>query len=285
MLLQKMKIITHSNSIFVFCVVSTLLLATHLSAQDDTRTRYFPKKEIEAKKILKRKNTWVFILAGQSNMAGRGLVEPQDTIPSERIFTINKNGKVVIAKEPLHFYETTLTGLDCGLLFGSAIVKEAPARISVLLIPTAIDGSSISQWLGDSTHRNVKLLTNFKEKVAIGKKYGTIRGILWHQGESDTNPKDAPQYRERLTQLFKIFREAAGNESLPILIGELGGYSDNENWAAVNEQLYLYSATDSDTAVITTTDLKDKGDALHFNSEGQRILGQRFAKAYLKMMK
>src|SRR6185369_16921932 len=110
-----------------------------------------PKKEIEAKKILKRKNKWVFILAGQSNMAGRGLVEPQDTIPSARILTINKNGKLIIAKEPLHFYESTLTGLDCGLSFSNAIVKEFPSTISVLLIPTAVGGSSISQWLGDST--------------------------------------------------------------------------------------------------------------------------------------
>src|SRR6185369_14432957 len=103
-----------------------------------------PKKEIEAKKILKRKNKWVFILAGQSNMAGRGLVEPQDTIPSERILAINKDGKLIVAKEPLHFYQNTLTGLDCGLSFGKAIVKEVPGRISVLLIPTAVGGSSIS---------------------------------------------------------------------------------------------------------------------------------------------
>jgi hypothetical protein len=69
----------------------------------------------------------------------------------------------------LHFYENILTGLDCGLSFGNAIVKDAPARISVLLIPTAMGGSSISQWLGDSIHRDVKLLTNFKEKVVLGK--------------------------------------------------------------------------------------------------------------------
>ncbi|HEV8512719.1 MAG TPA: sialate O-acetylesterase [Cyclobacteriaceae bacterium] len=281
---EKMKVIS-ANSIFVFTLTCVMSLSVHLSAQNDIRTPSFPKKELEAKKIPKKKNTWVFILAGQSNMAGRGLVEPQDTIPSERIFAINKNGKVIIAKEPLHFYESTLAGLDCGLSFGNAIVKEAPSQISVLVIPTAVGGSSISQWLGDSIHRNVKLLTNFKEKVAISKKYGKIKGILWHQGESDTNPKDAPLYSERLTKLFKIFREAVGNENLPILIGELGGYSDNKYWAVVNEKIHQYSATDKNTAVINTVDLKDKGDKLHFNSKGQRILGQRFAEAYLKIMK
>jgi hypothetical protein len=280
-----MKIKTNSNSIIVFSLACALLLSTFLKAQNDIRTQSFPKKEVEAKNILTKKDTWVFILAGQSNMAGRGLVESQDTIPSERIFTINKNGKAIVAKEPLHFYENTLTGLDCGLSFGKAIIKEAPRRISVLLIPTAVGGSSIGQWLGDSTHRNVKLLSNFKEKVAIGKKFGEIKGILWHQGESDTNSSDAPRYSEGLGQLFKIFREAAGNENLPILIGELGGYSDNKYWTVVNEQIHHYSATDNNTAVIKTSDLKDKGDKLHFNSEGQRILGQRFAESYLKMIK
>jgi hypothetical protein len=262
-----------------------LLLSANLNAQNDIRTKSFPKKEVETKNISTRKNTWVFVLAGQSNMAGRGLVEPQDTIPSERIFTINKNGTVILAKEPLHFYQNTLTGLDCGLSFGKAIVKEAPRKISVLLIPTAVGGSSISQWLGDSVHRNVKLLTNFKEKVALGKQYGTIKGILWHQGESDANPNDAPHYSERLARLVKIFREEAGNENLPILIGELGSYSSNKNWAVVNEQIRLYSSTDNNTAVINTTDLKHKGDTLHFNSESQRLLGQRFAKECLKFRK
>lgn len=283
--LKKMEIITNANSRFASSLICILLLSAHLNAQNDIRTQFFPKKEVEAKNIPDKENMWVFILAGQSNMAGRGLVEPLDTIPSERIFTINKNGKVILAKEPLHFYENTLAGLDCGLSFGKAVVKEAPNRISVLLIPTAVGGSSISQWLGDSTHRNVKLLTNFKEKVALGKKYGIIKGELWHQGESDTNQNDAPQYKERLAQLIKIFRDAAGNENLPILIGELGGYSPNKYWPVLNEQIHLYSSTDSNTAVIRTLDLKDKGDTLHFNSESQRVLGQRFAKAYLKMIK
>jgi len=282
---KKMKIIINANSKYAISQICILLLSANLNAQNDMRTQFFPKKEVEVKSISDRKNTWVFILAGQSNMAGRGLVEPQDTIPSERIFTINKNGKVILAKEPLHFYENTLTGLDCGLSFGKSIVKETPDRISVLLIPTAVGGSSINQWLGDSLHRNAKLLTNFKEKVAIGKQYGIIKGILWHQGESDTNENDAPHYKERLTQLVKIFREAAGNENLPILIGELGGYSSNKYWTVVNEQIHLYSSTDSNTAVIGTTDLKDKGDSLHFNSDSQRLLGRRFAKAYLKLVK
>ncbi|MBD0289278.1 MAG: sialate O-acetylesterase [Flavisolibacter sp.] len=250
------------------------------------RNRYFPKSIHIVEKIPRKENIWVFILAGQSNMAGRGFVEPQDTLPAERVLTITANGQLVLAKEPLHFYEPTLTGLDCGLSFGKHLIQYLPDSISVLLIPTAVGGSSVSQWLGDSLYRNVQLLSNFREKVQIGKKYGQVKAVLWHQGESDANANDIPHYKERLSALFKQFRVIVGNESLPILIGELGSFSkDPENWRLINQAVKNYCATDSNTVIISTADLKDKGDKIHFNSEGQRILGLRFANAYLQRFK
>lgn len=263
-------------------IVLMCALISFKQKEGDIRTQFFPKTEIKTGKLPRKENLWVFILAGQSNMAGRGLVEPQDTIPSERILTINQNEEIVIAKEPLHFYESSITGLDCGLSFGKTIIARVPDTISVLLIPAAVGGSSISQWLGDLTYRNVQLLTNFKQKVEIGKKYGQIKGILWHQGESDANQNDIPLYKNRLSELIVKFREIADNEKLPVLIGELGSYSmNNESWMKINEQIRLYSLTDSNTVIVNTSDLIDKGDKVHFNSEGQRILGQRFANAII----
>ena len=81
------------------------------------RTTYFPKRIEVMTNNIKKENVWVFIMAGQSNMAGRGIVEPEDTVSNKRILSINKDGQIVIAKEPLHFYETERTGLDCGLSF------------------------------------------------------------------------------------------------------------------------------------------------------------------------
>src|SRR6478736_7815188 len=129
----KMKVIANTNSISVFALACVLLFSpTDLLAQNDIRTQSFPKEEVAVTKIPKRKNVWVFILAGQSNMAGRGLVEPQDTIPSSRILTINKQGEIIFAKEPLHFYEPTLTGLDCGLSFGKTLLSHVPDNVSIL---------------------------------------------------------------------------------------------------------------------------------------------------------
>ncbi len=233
-------------------------------------------------KLPKPNKVWVFLLAGQSNMAGRGVVEAQDTLIDPRIFSINAQGEVIFAKEPLHFYEPNLVGLDCGLSFGKALLPYIPKKVSILILPTAVGGSSIGQWLGDSIHRKVKLWSNFLEKVAIGKKYGQIKGILWHQGESDANDKNSPLYPENLARLLQNFRTAVGNPQLPVLMGELGAYSQNpEQWKKINQLIWAHAAKDLFTSVISTQDLQHKGDKIHFDSAGQRVIGQRFAEAYL----
>ena len=269
-----MKIILFSLAClnFIFC-----------SSQPAHRTKYFPKKIEIPIETRNKESVWVFILAGQSNMAGRGLVEPVDTIPESRLLTINKEGQLIIAKEPLHFYEPNLTGLDCGYSFGTTLIKSIHDSISILLIPAAVGGSSISQWLGDSVHRSVKLFSNFLEKMEIGKKYGIIKGILWHQGESDANEKDIVLYTKRLSKLITRFRSFVGSSNLPVLLGELGSFSsDKESWKLINKAIEEYSLQDRNTVVISTADLEHKGDSIHFDSKGQRTMGKRFAETYLK---
>ena len=248
------------------------------------RTTYFPKRIEVMSNSIKKENVWVFIMAGQSNMAGRGIVEPEDTVPDKRILSINNDGEIVIAKEPLHFYEPERTGLDCGFSFAKALIKKVPDSISILMIPAAVGGSSIRQWLGDSVYRNVKLFSNFLAKVEIAKQNGIVKGILWHQGESDANEKDIPLHKQRLHLLFSKFRTEVGNNELPVLLGELGSFSENPaNFNLINKAIHEYTDEDKNSIVISTKDLKDKGDKLHFNSKGQRTMGKRFAKAYLNM--
>lgn len=67
-------------------------------------------------------------------MAGRGMVEPADTTPDPRTFTINTGGDILVAKEPLHFYEPALAGLDCGLSFGKELLKHIPDSGSGLCV-------------------------------------------------------------------------------------------------------------------------------------------------------
>ena len=269
---------THRHIFLVFLFLSFCLI--------NNAGNYLKKKDtnpVKGKGEIKAGKVWVFILAGQSNMAGRGTVEAEDTVTSPRVLSINAKGELIPAKEPIHFYEPKMKGLDCGLSFGKELLNYIPSDVTVLIIPTAIGGSSINQWINDSIFRGVKLLTNFREKVEIGKRYGVIKAVLWHQGESDANPNGIKYRKEKLKTLFTAFRNSVGNSSLPILMGELGSYSKNkEMWMQLNEQIRLYSTSDVNTAVISTSDFKDRGDFTHFTSEGQREMGKRFAKAYIQ---
>ncbi len=269
----------------ILCVLFIFSLFSWNNIQDN-RTKYFPVSVEPVESNPAKENVWVFLLAGQSNMAGRGFVEPQDTLPNKRIVTIDAAGRLIYAKEPLHFYEPTRNGLDCGCSFANTLLKHIPDNITILLLPTAIGGSSISQWLGDSSYRGVKLLTNFCDKVAIGKKYGQIKAVLWHQGESDANKTAIPLYKDRLAELFTVFRSTIQNNQLPVFVGELGSYSNNnQNWQLINQAIHNNSLQDANVSVINTHDFIHKGDTVHFNSEGQRLLGERFAEAYISKIK
>ena len=137
------------------------------------------------------------------------------------------------------------------------------------------------QWIDDSTHRGVKLLSNFKAKVAIAKQYGTVKGILWHQGESDATEKRIPHYSQHLQTLFGQFRSIVGNDQLPIILGELGAFSkEPAAFESINNIIRSYPNQDPRSAFIITSDLQHKGDSLHFNSAGQRMMGERYAKTY-----
>ena len=264
-------------------ISAAVMIGVSAQAQDE-RTRYFPKTWDYAKSIPAKENVWIFVLAGQSNMAGRGLIQPSDTIPNNRILTINATNELIVAKEPLHFYEPNLTGLDCGMSFANRLLQGVGNEISILLIPAAVGGSSSHQWLGDSIHRDVKLMTNFRQRVSSAAKFGTIKGILWHQGESDTNDKSIPGYEERLAKIYQEFRRICEDPTLLILIGNLGSYSENQHrWNAVNAAIEKYASSDKNAFVIETFDLKSKADKIHFDAEGQRTMGIRMAETFLNI--
>src|SRR5690606_21424313 len=112
--------------------------------QTKERTINFPKLEEKVDEMPPKENVWIFLMAGQSNMAGRGFVEPQDTIPNYRVVTINKDNEWIYAKEPIHFYEPDLAGLDCGLSFGNELTKHTREHIVIAIIPCAVGGSSVN---------------------------------------------------------------------------------------------------------------------------------------------
>ncbi len=146
--------------------------------------------------------------------------------PVRFIMTITGNKEWILTKEPLHFYEPVLTGLDCGLSFGRELLKHVPDSVSIALIPCAVGGSSVQHWLGDSLHRGVLLLSNFKENVDFANRHGTVKGVLWHQGESDAKTELILVYRKNLEKLISTFRQVVQKDDLPVLLGELGSFAE-----------------------------------------------------------
>ncbi|MFH6604002.1 sialate O-acetylesterase [Maribacter algicola] len=265
-------------------LILSLIIVLVLSCNSEKRTQNFPKTQVLVSSPPDQEEISVYIMAGQSNMAGRGLVAPKDTIPHERLLTTNAKEQLILAKEPLHWYEPPRTGLDCGLSFGRSLLDGNPNEY-ILVLPTAIGGSSIQQWINDLEHHDVPLLSNFKNMVRFGKKYGTIKGIIWHQGESDTlKDEDLEKYPERLSVLFQKFRTIIGNDSLPIVLGELGSFNKhNARWQQINKAIHDYTKTDPFSAYIKTQDLQHKGDSIHFDANGQREMGKRFAKKIMAL--
>jgi hypothetical protein len=247
----------------------------------------FPQTISYVDKLPNPDSLYIFIMAGQSNMAGRGFVEPQDTLSYKRILTIDKSMKWIYAKEPLHFYEPSITGLDCGMSFAKKLLDSISEGISIAVIPCAVGGSSIEQWINNEPFRGVTLLDNFKDKVGFAKDYGIIKGIIWHQGESNAKSELIPKYSQRLDSLINTFRFLVKNDTLPIILGELGSYSKptekQMRWDSINTMIQNIAWKDKNIDLVETGDLKHKGDNVHFDSESQRILGERYAKKYLEI--
>ena len=233
-------------------------------------------------------NIWIFLMAGQSNMAGRGEIEPQDRVSNERIIAINSRNQWVEAKEPLHFYEPSAAGLDCGMSFAQELLAKVPDSVTIALVPSAVGGSSVFQWVDNEEHRGVALLSNFYQKVALAKKKGVIKGIIWHQGESNANAGDLPNYSDALLGLFTKFRAAVKNDDLPIIMGELGRFAKPEGKAAffeeINRLLLKIAEEDDRLFLVSSEGLDHKGDNLHFNSAAQRELGKRYAEVMIQQL-
>ncbi len=86
----------------------------------------------------------LYLLIGQSNMAGRGKVSPMDKMPHPRVFTLNKKDMWVPATDPIHF-DKSIAGVGPGLTFGKTLAEADPS-VTIGLIPCAAGGYPISVW-------------------------------------------------------------------------------------------------------------------------------------------
>jgi hypothetical protein len=228
----------------------------------------------------------LFLLAGQSNMAGRGVVEAEDLMPHARVWMLNRSARWTPAVEPMHF-DKPIAGVGPGRAFGVALAEATPS-IRVGLVPVAVGGSSIAAWVPGAIHEQTgaKPYDDAVARIRAAKPQGTFRAILWHQGESDASDESAPHYESRLRSVIERLRSETGDPELPVLIGQLGRFTAapwTEPHHVVDAAHRHLAATLHNVAFVSSDGLVDKGDALHFDGASARTLGRRYAEAYLAL--
>jgi hypothetical protein len=253
----------------IICMIALLLVAMLIPS------KAFGRDELALAQDTKLD---LFLLAGQSNMAGRGKVEAQDKKVDPHVWMFTKTNAWAPAIDPLHF-DKKIAGVGPGRTFGIA-VAEADPRVNVGLVPCAVGGTSIDQW-----KKGGKLYTEAIDRAKAAMAQGTFKAILWHQGESDANPNKAKLYAAKLTKLIADFRSDLGLPELPFIVGELGPFHEKTSPGtdAFNAQLESFAKTEANCACVSSEGLTSIGDNTHFDAASQREFGRRYAAAYLAM--
>lgn len=227
----------------------------------------------------------IFLLMGQSNMAGRGVITDEfKNLQHSRVRMLNANSEWVVAKHPLHFDKPKVAGVGPGLAFGMALADAYP-KDTIYLVPCAVGGTSIAKWdpgafdKATNTHPYDDALLRIKEAMKTGK----ITGAIWLQGESDSNPKAAAVYLSKLKTLIERIRVETHNPKLPFVVGELGTF--RENYKLINAELHKLPSSLPFTGLVTSENLTHKGDTTHFDAASATLFGERFAKGVLRLTK
>ncbi len=222
----------------------------------------------------------LFLLIGQSNMAGRGTLDSASVKTNAQLWAIDAHDKWKPARDPLHFDKPASVGVGPGLAFAQAWAKHHPEQ-PIGLIPAAVGGSALDDWQPGQKHAQTGIYAYdaMLARVKIAQKQGDLVAILWHQGESDSHSEKSKVYAEKLSQLFARLRRDLDAPEIPILLGTLGDFYVKKNPEAetINAIIANYPQTHPNTYVVSAEGLTDKGDQTHFDTHSARELGRRYA--------
>ncbi|AMY12511.1 Carbohydrate acetyl esterase/feruloyl esterase precursor [Luteitalea pratensis] len=228
----------------------------------------------------------LFLLVGQSNMAGRGRVESQDTAPIPHVLMLDRQRTWVPAVDPMHF-DKPIAGVGLGRSFAARIADSHPG-VTIGLIPAAVGGSPIDAWQPGVYYEPTKShpWDDAIARARVALASGTLKAILWHQGESDATADLAPGYEAKLHDLIARLRTALDAPDVPFIVGQLGQYPDVP-WDAsrriVDAAHRSLPGKVRRTAFVSSDGLVHGGDKVHFDTPSLRELGHRYADAYLSL--
>lgn len=250
------------------------------------------------------KNFHIYLCFGQSNMEGHGQFELQDTSTNDRFYSLQtidcldlgrKKGEWYIAKPPITRCNTGLTPAD---YFGRTLVENLSDSIRIGVINVSIGGCHIQLFDEDSTQNYIAkapdwmkgMLSAYNdnpykrliEMATIAQKAGVIKGILMHQGESNTGDKDWPNKVNRVyTNILKDLN--LQRDKTPLLAGELLSAEQGGKCASMNEIINTLPQVISNAHIVSSKDCKGIPDGLHFSPAGYRQLGKNYAEKILEI--
>ena len=234
----------------------------------------------------------LFLLMGQSNMSGGVGLAAGDTklVPQVLKMRYAKEGeepKWAAGAHPLHPGRPNKKArFGPGLSFAEAYLTDKP-DVTVGLIPMAWGGRSIVQLSKGS-----EIYGDAIRHTKAAMQVGTLKGVLWHQGESDTVEQTRTDaYEKRLYRLIEDVREDLENPQLPFIVGNLAEfYGTGQDHKApdrvaritkIKEILKRLPKKVPHTGFVESTGCSPAARAkVHFDRKSCLLMGKRYAKVY-----
>ncbi len=252
------------------------------------------------------KKFYIFLSFGQSNMEGNARIRPEDTVNIDPRFQVmeavncpainREKGKWYTAVPPLCRCRTGLTLTD---FFGRTMVANLPKDVRIGIINVAVGGCKIELFDKDHYQSYVETAPSWMkgmineydgnpyarlvEMAKLAQKDGIIKGILLHQGESNTGDTTWPgKVKIVYNNLLQDLNLAP--DSVPLLAGETVNADQGGVCAGMNKIIATLPEEIKNAYVISSAGCPDAADNLHFTAEGYRILGERYAAQMLALL-
>jgi hypothetical protein len=249
-------------------------------------------------------NFHIYLCFGQSNMEGQGKIEEQDLTVDGRFQVMQAmncanlertKGNWYTAVPPLCQCESGLSPAD---YFGKTMIESLPDSIKIGVINVAIGGCDIRLFNKDEYKNHVAKYPEdwFLNKIKgydgnpyeyminlakLAQQDGVIKGILLHQGETNTGDEQWPSYVKKVYDDILVDLSLSAN-SVPLLAGEVVSAKDN-CCASMNVIINKLPKTIPTSYVISSSDCTTQDNA-HFDAEGYRVLGKRYAAKMLSLL-
>lgn len=230
----------------------------------------------------------LYLCIGQSNMAGRGTLteDTSDTIPN--VYLFNSQNEFEKAANPFNRYSTIRKDLKMqgvGPAYSFAKMMAAKTGRKIGLVVNARGGSSIQSWKKGAKDGYYEEALS---RIKLAMKYGTLKAILWHQGEADASQSEV--YKEQIKELVANFRKDLNLPDLFFVAGEIASWAPNEqaseNIRAFNKMISHISDFIPNAACVSSEGLMPLIDYTdpHFCTNSQIVLGGRYAETILANM-